>query len=782
MKPFRRQEAAGPPARTSTQTPAQAPAPKPAPADVDALLRAACDAVAALPGWRDRDGQRDMMAAVAGTLRQGRLDAELRDEAGGDKAAGQRLRELTPAPIAVVEGGTGVGKTLGYLVPGIVQARARGTRLVVSTATVALQEQLIHRDLPALAALLPGGATFALLKGRGRFACNLKLEDVAVHGVQSSLLEDWDAPVRAATPAELAQQRVGVFAKLADALAAGQWSGERDTLEMELGEREWGAIAADRHSCTGRRCPRFSQCGYYGMRRAIQGVDVLVVNHDLVLSSLAHGAATVPGPGDALWVFDEAHHLPARALDQFSSRLELAGLPRALRGTLGAIERATAFLDKRGAATTLQPAVDVARESAAALDRMLHEAMAAVGEVTGTRTGTGANGGGGGAPAARPSGAFARADAPRVMRFAQGRLPEALMVEIIRLQRSAGSVHAAGVDAVAQLREAMDGSKDPEAVARLATDLGAQLARLDGVERLLSDLLDDAAPPRAKWVETSARGLVLRAAPVSAAALLRGFVWESAAACVLTSATLRSLGGFDWFLREAGLAHRQGVTTLAVPSPFDYAAQGTFVVHETEADPGDARGHASELAHRAVPAALAGAGRGALVLCTSRDQMETILAALPAALRADCLVQGEAPRAALLSRHRERVEAGQRSVIVGLQSFGEGLDLPGALCETVLIAKIPFAPPDGPIEQAKAEWLESQGRNAFSEMSVPAAGLKLTQWAGRGIRSETDSARIVVFDRRLVTKSYGKGLLRGLPPFRLVRRGPAGLEREIGLG
>jgi ATP-dependent DNA helicase DinG len=158
------------------------------------------------------------------------------------------------------------------------------------------------------------------------------------------------------------------------------------------------------------------------------------------------------------------------------------------------------------------------------------------------------------------------------------------------------------------------------------------------------------------------------------------------------------------------------------------------------------------------------------VLFTSRDQMRQAVAALPDRLRPYVLVQGDWPRTVLLQRHRQQVSKGEPSIIFGMQSFGEGLDLPGNLCATLFIAKLPFAPPDDPVGEARAEWLEAQGRNPFMELTVPATSVRLAQWAGRAIRTETDQARIVCYDRRLLTTPYGQRLLQGLPPFTQMRR------------
>ena len=162
--------------------------------------------------------------------------------------------------------------------------------------------------------------------------------------------------------------------------------------------------------------------------------------------------------------------------------------------------------------------------------------------------------------------------------------------------------------------------------------------------------------------------------------------------------------------------------------------------------------------------------RGALVLFTSRAQMNAALAALDGALQASVLVQGRMARARLIAAHQARVEASLPSVIFGLQSFGEGLDLPGLLCETVFIAKLPFAAPSDPVQEARAEWLRTLGRDSFTELVVPATGMRLLQWTGRAIRHEDDQARVICYDRRLLRTAYGRRMLQGLPSYALSRR------------
>ena len=254
---------------------------------------------------------------------------------------------------------------------------------------------------------------------------------------------------------------------------------------------------------------------------------------------------------------------------------------------------------------------------------------------------------------------------------------------------------------------------------------------------------------------------------MTAAQILSRGLWKSVSAAVCTSATLTACGSFDFFDRLSGLNRFPQRRCLVVSSPFDYAIQGELRIAAMQHSPKSA-GFSAELCQK-LPELLREHHHGQLVLFTSRRQMQACHAALPRDLLLQVQVQGESSRTQLLKEHSRRVASGARSIIFGLQSFGEGIDLPGQLCEHVLIDKLPFTPPTSPVEEALAEWLSTQGRDPFTEISVPRAAMKLAQWAGRGIRTVTDKAVITVCDTRLGSTGYGRQILAGLPPFPVVR-------------
>ncbi|WP_416401089.1 ATP-dependent DNA helicase DinG [Alicycliphilus denitrificans] len=700
-------------------------------------------------GFRVREGQRRMAEQVAQTFAQAQL-GKLEDEDAQPRRA-----------IAVVQAGTGVGKSLAYSVPAIAMALARGTRVLISTATVALQEQLVHKDLPALAARMEQPFQFALAKGRGRYVCKLKLERLAggAAGGEDGLPDDDLFPEEAAAqrqrPRHDAEARMRFYASMADALATGGWDGDRDTLDSPPEPEVWSPVAAEASSCTGKHCPLFSQCTYYERRKALVAAQVIVANHDLLLSSL--GARLLPELDNCLLVIDEAHHLPATALQQFACEADLSRLTW--------IDKLASRALRIGQLVEVQEIADIPNH-AARLRAALQDAARLVMDLYGEQL-----------RAPLPGRRQFSASIPTRARVQGGVLPEALAEPFSQAAHHAGGfLEALRAIAKALRGEMRDKPDEARRLSQLYAQIGALAPRLEAVHAAAQLLLQDApdgAVPAAKWftLETDGDFIVVRAhaSPVLPGSTLQNHLWSAVRGAVLTSATLASCGQFDFFLREAGLWGNDAVTTLAVPSPFDYALQGTLVATETRAEPRDAQAFTAEMVD-ALLSDLALVEAGALVLFTSREQMRQAVDLLPTAMRGAVLVQNTLPRPQLLARHRERVADGLPSIIFGMQSFGEGLDLPGRLCESLFITKLPFAPPDDPVGEARAEWLRGAGRDPFSELVVPATAIRLAQWVGRAIRTEEDRAHVYCYDKRLVRTGYGQRLLAGLPPFALQRR------------
>ena len=280
---------------------------------------------------------------------------------------------------------------------------------------------------------------------------------------------------------------------------------------------------------------------------------------------------------------------------------------------------------------------------------------------------------------------------------------------------------------------------------------------------------DENAPPIAKWVTRRADGkgdYIFSASPVTAAGSLAANLWRRASGALLTSATLRSLGNFDLLLSQTGLKWLPDVQCVALESPFNFTEQGELYLPPLHATPKDPAAHTREIIDWLPKLIDLSQPLGTLVLFTSRKQMQEVAEGIPAELRQYVQMQGELPKAVLLENHYAALKADRPSVLFGLDSFSEGLDLPGEACVHVIIAKLPFAMPDDPVGRTLSRWIEKRGGNPFIELTVPEASIKLVQAVGRLIRTESDYGRVTILDNRIVRQQYGKRLLASLPAFR----------------
>jgi ATP-dependent DNA helicase DinG len=762
-------------ATTLTDEPIDPPA---GPLAREALALAAFDhVVSRLDGFRPRAGQREMAAHIAETLSG--VDWPARPEKGEDPPV------PGPRAIAVVQAGTGVGKSAAYAATVIPLALAQGKRVMISTATVALQEQLIAKDLPALAAVLQQPFAFTLAKGRGRYVCRLKLDQMAGGDVATSDLFGDEADDKPAGDAleRVWAERGRVYERWGQMLDGGDWDGDRDRLAEPPEGDVWTPVAAERHTCTARHCPSYHGCSYYRARAKLAQSQVIVVNHDLLLSTL--GLHALPDPSDCYLVFDEAHHLGAVAQGQFTESMDLMRggwldkLPRAVTDVAGAIAHPLG-IDVAALARELKAAqADLARVAMARLSES-PEWLALTGRQAGLRPRNGRDGGAG----------FDFTVPNATERFEGGVLPSDWIETVAQIASRSTTLLKELETLASQLKTlARDNPGDAARCAQLYSRLGGFAPRVQHMAATADLWLQepvDGQAPLAKWLEAGIHnGLVMltaHACPLNPGSLLRAHLWSQVRAAVATSASLVTCGGFDHFLHESGLALDDDVQAREVQSPFDHATQGRLVVVQTQHDPKDVEGYSREMLDLLLDD-LREVKRGALVLFTSKALMKRAQDLLERGLHTDLrekvLVQGESSRTQLLKRHAERVAGGEASILFGLQSFGEGLDLPGELCEWVFITKLPFASPSDPVGQARADWLKAQGRDPFSELVVPATGARLLQWTGRALRTETDEAVVVCYDARLLRQGYGRRMLKGLPPYRLQRRDATGMLVEV---
>jgi ATP-dependent DNA helicase DinG len=683
--------------------------------------------------YEDRPSQRDMAAYIADGYNDG--------------------------GVLLLEAGTGVGKSFAYLVPALAWAKASGERTIISTNTINLQEQLFGKDLPLLHEALATSEhapTFALLKGWRNYLCLARLHQAV--GSQRSLFEP-----------DKYDELQSIFA----------WAGRtEDGTLADLGVTPsgeiWDEVSAESDLCPRLQCAHFDACFLFKARRKAAEADVVIVNHHLLAADLAvrqasenwKEAAVLPAY-DRL-VLDEAHHLE----DVAASHLGAQVTSRGIRRTLGRFERngkgllptlaadlgATGDLLSRASLDLLRdrllPAVMDARRAADQLLLRLHERLEA-----------------------EQGGILRLNDEFQQDEIWRNGLQRELDATLIAFR--------AIKDCIETIADRMAGSEAsgdmPPRRLQLLGELRGVVRRLDSTSDALNQALRPApgGTPTVRWLQrTGPRGqqLTLAAVPLDLAPLLRELVFDRVKTVTLTSATLAAGGEFTFLESRVGLAGEDSpVTERAIlPSPFNYIEQCIFGIPNDIPDPReDEPGHAAATVQIVSDLAHASDG-GMFVLFTSHGALRRAATELRGVCgeRWPILVQGEEPRDVLLRRFRDL----GRAILLGTDSFWEGVDVPGRALRVLVLTKLPFKVPSEPLTAARLERLAEQGEDGFMHYLLPHAALKLKQGFGRLIRSGTDVGAVVLLDKRVVTKRYGPLVLSGLPradrivgPWREVR-------------
>ena len=619
------------------------------------------------------------------------------------------LRAFEERRHLIVEAGTGTGKTLAYLVPAVAAALERGTRVVISTGTKNLQEQLMEKDIPFLQRVLPRKFTAAYLKGRGNYACLNRVKRAETTPILDGL-DDVD------------------HFDLVKRWAWESATGDRAELtELPENLSFWRHIDARGETCLGQKCPDYDACFITRMRQRAADADIVIVNHHLFFADLAlrGGEYGQVIPDYSAVVFDEAHQIEDVAAEYFGFQVSSYQIEDTLRDL------------------SMLPITD------SGLNRELTRGANRVARFAeqfwmGFREARGEEGRGPLLP-----GTFAR------------KTP-AGEVEATPLGESYLSLDGS----LQRIEATLDLIKDkPPEVDNL-------LRRIREARFHLEFIVAGDDRRYVYWVERRGRGLFLRASPIDVSTLLQDKLFERVETVVLTSATLASAGRFDFIRGRLGLASdgegfeggRLAAKTdeLVAPSGYDYAEQAVLYLPPRMPDPRKPE-WAEAAADEVVKLLEVSRGR-AFVLSTSLSGMRALYDLVAPRVDFPCLVQGSASKAGLLERFRTTPGA----VLFATASFWQGVDVRGDQLSCVVIDKLPFAVPTDPVVAARQRFIEEQGGSSFYEFSVPQAIITLKQGVGRLIRSTTDRGLLAVLDPRLRTQAYGRLFLRSLPPCRVT--------------
>ncbi|WP_060982341.1 ATP-dependent DNA helicase DinG [Vibrio splendidus] len=634
----------------------------------------------------------------------------------------------------VAEAGTGIGKSLAYLMATIPVAVLNNRKIVISTATVALQEQLVNKDLPLYRRLTDREFSFILAKGRQRYCCSEKL--AAACGVDGGQMAMFESKPK--------KKDIDQLQTMYRSLTQGKWDGDRDSWPKPIDNMIWQMIVSDKHSCN-NSMPTHRDCPFQKARSELDKADVIIANHSLVMADADLGGGVIlPEPENSIYIFDEAHHLPHVARDHSSAAASLKGAASWLERLNQSITKLSGLADEKRVGRFRNELQDSVQQLIPTLTQLSKQFDATHFE-------------------------------DGLYRFEHGDLPEWLENEskdLKQLSQKASQAVAKIADLIAER------VKDGELSAKLAepalAEIGFYIQRTENlaqVWRLMAEPKREKGAPLARWLELNKESegdFVVNVSPLEVGWQLDQQIWSRCVGAVLVSATMRALNSFSFFCHQAGISQKEedGVQFLALASPFDYQNQAELIVPAMKYEPQAPQ--FTEYLIEILPKVIED-NKANLVLFSSYWQMNKVAEALATDFVKNSWalqVQGDTSRAEILKKHKKLIDQGKTSVLFGTGSFSEGLDLPGELLENLVITKIPFGVPTSPVEQAHSEYIESRGGNPFMQITVPEASKKLIQSVGRLLRKERDSGKVTILDRRIVTKRYGKSLLDSLPPFK----------------
>ncbi len=650
----------------------------------------------------------------------------------------------------LIEAGTGTGKSLGYLLPGIIWAKQNQQQLIVSTNTIQLQEQLFHKEILTLQQTLPFDFSASTLKGRGNYLCLRKFEQALEEPVEGS-----------------GQEMRLVKGQMLTWLTQTQ-TGDVEELSMPpTGQLFWQQVKSDTGSCLNRACPWFSRCYYFQAKDRAKDADVLIVNHALLMSDLQAENRILPPYQVA--IIDEAHHLEDAATQhmgkQFSTSQLLFLFDRASVDAGGAISRlAEEWESWLGAPQSfvseqmerLKQLHPQLRDKAQQWAQLLYAWASGRAEET--------------TDAGRETVRY------RVESFT------GKQERIKKTTRKLIDSMTAFAEALEQLVQGIPSEeKPPFSIRSLRTDLFGLLNEWQKVVELLYFFLLEQDPQYVYWMEvesrTARKHVHLSAALLKVSDSLSEPLFAQKQSLILTSATLTVKNSFSYVMSRFGLEELppSRVRTLSLPSPFAYEEQGLLLIPADFPAPGKENEHTylEAVVQGCIDVVTASKGR-TLILFTSHSMLRLVYQAMKerfANSEESYTLLGHGIDSNNRSKLVGLFQTIERSVLLGTSSFWEGVDIPGEALSSLVIVRLPFTPPNHPVYQGRAELLKTEGKNAFMSMALPQAVILFKQGVGRLIRHHLDRGVVIVFDTRVVESRYGRSFLQSLPPYR-VESGP----------
>lgn len=676
----------------------------------------------ALPNYRMRDSQLQMIEAIDSCF--GSSNPELKDGSN----------------ICLIEAPTGTGKSLAYLLAGVVNAQNLGKKLVIATATKTLQSQLVDKDIPSLIECSGVKFSYGLAKGRGNYLCPYQLE-LTAQGLGGDMFND-------------ASKSREELMQIHQHYASKSWDGDLDLAPMQIDHKLKVGITTDKERCLAYSCPYNqkdeSNCPFYLNREKLKTCDVIVTNHSLLLADITLGGGGVlpVKPSDYFLCVDEGHNFAENAMNSFSKSFEL-------KHSIANCQNLAKLIynpQTQNYVDTDIPLCDELFEQSTNLVTMLDELMLLLEQNT----------------------QVFNENVLILNDYLNPNLGTEFRDRFVNFAYVAGELYAGLSKMVDKFKEQVKASPD-SLIESTLNKLGFYVTVVETIlvtSQYIINQDDSRYNANAKWIEfKSIRGhedFVINAGLTHVGNILHSKLWSRVYGAAITSATLSIGEDFRFYLHKLGLNLLPKVVSRKLSTSFEYQKQAQIVVPRFKAAPDFATRDqfTQELGEYLTKTLNYTDGYGTLVLFFNRKQLQEAHAMLPKGMQRNILLQTDyTSNQRLISDHKKNVDSGRASVIFGLNSFAEGVDLPSIYCIHVIITKLPFETHKNPQSMVQEYWVKYEKGNYFFEVSIPETCIRLIQAAGRLIRDENDYGQLSICDNRLVTKPYGRVLLDALPEF-----------------